>query len=210
MADLLEIQNLTKKIGFKNILLDVSFAAQSGDFLVVTGPNGAGKTTLLRLIAGLIKRTSGKILWNGSDYGLAHGSLGYISHKSMLYENLSVLENMVFFGRLYEKYSQKRIEELLKRVDLWLYRHEPAGVLSRGMQQRLALARTLAQEPKLVLYDEPFTGLDLDGQKLLRNILAAKRQRSIQILVTHDLNLLSGLEYGNIRLQRGRVVQERG
>ena len=208
MSDQLDVVHLSKRIGPKRILTDISFSSTTGDLLVITGPNGAGKTTLLRLIAGLSKKSSGDILWNGSSYGIDHGSLGYLSHKPMLYETLSVLDNMVFFAKMYGKFSMERIGQLLEQVGLWLYRYEPAAVLSRGMQQRLALARTLLLEPRLILYDEPFTGLDYDGQELLRNVLEAKRADSIQIVISHELNLLQELPYIEKKLVRGQMVRE--
>lgn len=205
--DLLEVNHLSKQIGAKRILKDVSFRASTGDLLALTGPNGAGKTTLLRLLAGLTHKSAGVILWNGSSYDLSHGQIGYVAHKPMLYESLSVQENLVFFGQMYGRVFPDRVQELLSMVGLWPHRYEPVGVLSRGMQQRLALARTLILEPKLILYDEPFTGLDQDGQELLRLILEDQRTRSIQILITHELKLLEGLPYEQIRLQDGQLVQ---
>ena len=205
--DLLEVNQLSKQIGAKRILKDVSFRASTGDLLALTGPNGAGKTTLLRVLAGLTPKSAGVILWNGSSHNLSHGLIGYVSHKPMLYESLSVQENLVFFGQIYGRVLPDRVEELLSMVGLWLHRYEPVGVLSRGMQQRLALARTLILDPKLILYDEPFTGLDQDGQELLQSILEEQRNRSIQILITHELKLLEGLPYEQIRLQDGQLVQ---
>ncbi len=208
MRDQLKVQNVHKRIGAKTILYDVSFQAATGDLVVILGPNGAGKTTLLRLIAKLTPASAGTISFNGDPYEAKPGSLGYVSHKSMLYDTLSVLENMAFFAKLHGRFSPGRIKELLSWVDLWLYRHEPAAVLSRGMQQRLSLARTFLLEPRLILYDEPFTGLDEEGQELLRGVLKEKRQSCIQLLVTHEPNLLAGLDYRELRLKKGRVVGE--
>ena len=205
--DLLEVNQLGKQIGAKRILTDVSFRAETGDLLVLTGPNGVGKTTLLRILAGLSTASAGEILWNGLGYDLNHGQIGYVSHKPMLYETLSVQENLVFFAQMYGRGSTERVRELLSMVGLWLHRYEPVAILSRGMQQRLALARTLIAEAKLILYDEPFTGLDQEGQALLRAILTEQRTRSIQIVIAHGLELLDGLSYEQIRLQEGRLLQ---
>lgn len=205
--DLLEVNHLSKQIGGKRILKDVSFQASTGDLLVITGPNGAGKTTLMRVITGLAPKSGGEILLNGVNYNLSQRQIGYVSHKPMLYETLSVQENLVFFARMCGKLSLARIEELLRLVDLWLYRYEPVAVLSRGMQQRLALARTILLQPRLILYDEPFTGLDQDGQTLLRKILEDNRAQSIQLVITHELNLLKGLFYQVLNLQDGELVQ---
>src|SRR5688572_26332497 len=143
MKDQLIVNRLCKQIQNKAILKDISFSASTGDIIVVSGHNGAGKTTLLRIIAGLMPKSSGEVLWNRQSYGLDHGQIGYMSHKPMLYEALSVVDNLEFFARLYGCWSADKGRELLKLTGLWLHRYEPVGVLSRGMQQRLALARVL-------------------------------------------------------------------
>ena len=131
--NVLVVRHLKKQIGAKQILKDVSFQAGLGELLAITGANGAGKTTLLRIIAGLSRKSGGEVIWNG-------GNIGYIAHQPMLYGSLSVQENLAFFAEMYGTMSQRRVQELLELVDLWLYRLEPAAVLSRGMQQRLAIA----------------------------------------------------------------------
>ncbi len=201
----LVVKGLHKQIGAKWILKDVSFEAKTGNLVVITGPNGAGKTTLLRILAGLLPKSGGEVLWNGSNYGLNHGQIGYVAHKPMLYETLSVHANLRFFGRMYGAASEKWERELLTLVDLWQYRNEPVAILSRGMQQRLALARVLVSRPHMILYDEPFTGLDQDGKRLLRGVLEEVRQQAIQLLITHEPGLLEGSCYEELRLRAGRV-----
>jgi heme ABC exporter ATP-binding subunit CcmA len=201
----LVVKGLHKQIGAKWILKDVSFEAETGNLVVITGPNGAGKTTLLRILAGLLPKSGGEVLWNGSNYSLNHGRIGYIAHKPMLYETLSVQANLRFFGRMYGTASKKWERELLTLVDLWHYRNEPVAILSRGMQQRLALARVLVSRPSIILYDEPFTSLDQDGKRLLRGILDESRLQAIQLLITHEPGLLEGFCYGELKLNAGRV-----
>lgn len=204
-ADALVVKRLHKQIGVKWILKDISFEAATGDLVVITGPNGAGKTTLLRVLAGLIPKSGGQVLWNGSVYGLEHGDIGYIAHKPMLYETLSVYDNLHFFASMYGTGSKKWEQELLMLVDLWHYRHEPVAILSRGMQQRLALARVLVSRPRMILYDEPFTSLDQDGQRLLRGVLEQNRRKAVQLLITHEPQLMEGFCYKELRLKDGQV-----
>jgi heme exporter protein A len=198
--NVLVVRHLKKQIGAKQILKDVSFQAGLGELLAITGANGAGKTTLLRIIAGLSRKSGGEVIWNG-------GNIGYIAHQPMLYGSLSVQENLAFFAEMYGTMSQRRVQELLELVDLWLYRLEPAAVLSRGMQQRLAIARALMIAPALLLYDEPFTSLDADGRAVLRRVLAEYRPRTVQLVITHEPQHFGELGYREIRLKDGRVVE---
>lgn len=209
-VDVLVVQELKKKLGQKEVLKGVSFAARTGDLVVITGANGAGKTTLFRVLAGLLPKGGGKIQWNGEDLEPSQVRLGLISHQPMLYADLSVQENLQFFARLYGTNSQERIRELLERVGLWFYRFEPVSVLSRGMQQRLALARALLGNPSLLFYDEPFTSLDAEGREILRGVLKEYQSRTIQLLITHELQHLAGLAFREVRLEEGRAVEVRG
>jgi len=207
--DTLVVKNVEKRMGHRQILKDVSFQASTGDVVAITGGNGAGKTTLLRIIAGLWRKSGGEVLWNGSSMGLDQGRTAYISHQPMLYGSLSVGENLAFFGRMYGTMNPDRLQELLELVGLWLYRLEPASALSRGMQQRLAIARALMADPALILYDEPFTSLDADGRNMLRQVLESRRSSTVQLVVTHELGHLAGLAFREIMLKGGRAVQGR-
>lgn len=207
--DILEVKRLSKEIDGRRILFDISFRAQTGELLVITGPNGAGKTTLFRVLAGLMRKDSGQVLWNGASLSLGHGQVGYISHQPMLYGSLSVLENLSFFGKMYGSLTENRVQELLTLVGLWLYRYEPVAVLSRGMQQRLAIARALVSSPSLILYDEPFNSLDAEGQALLRGIVEECRKHTIQLLITHELNHLASLTYRNLYFDCGTLREGR-
>ena len=203
--DRLEVQQLYKQIGAKRILEDVSFQAETGELVVITGPNGAGKTTLLRILAGLLPKSGGQVLWNGAEYDLGLGVVGYVSHQPMLYESLSVRDNLHFFAAMYGTSSEEWERELLSLVGLWHYRYESAAILSRGMQQRLALARVLVSKPRLILYDEPFTSLDQEGQDLLRGLVEGHCSQAIQLLITHEPDHLRTLGYRQLKLKGGRV-----
>ncbi|HHT72910.1 MAG TPA: heme ABC exporter ATP-binding protein CcmA [Firmicutes bacterium] len=201
--DVLTVKHLKKELGHKQVLKDVSFQAEPGELVVITGPNGAGKTTLLRILAGLTPKSGGEVLWKG-------GRIGYVAHQPMLYPNLSVQENLAFFGEMYGAPSQGRFQELLELVGLWFYRLEKAANLSRGMQQRLAIARALMAEPALLLYDEPFTSLDAGGREVLREVITACREVTIQLAITHELQNFAGLGYRELRLEDGRIVEGGG
>ncbi len=205
--DVLEVIQLRKQIGTKRILKDISFQVTTGELVAITGPNGAGKTTLLRILAGLLTKSGGQVLWNNSPYDLSHGAIGYVSHKPMLYATLSVYDNLHFFGRMYGTGSKEWEKELLKLVGLWHYRHEPVSILSRGMQQRLAIARAIVARPRMILYDEPFTSLDTDGQDLLRSILDGHRLQTIQFVITHERQLVEGLSNRELKLKGGQLQQ---
>lgn len=176
----------------------IDLRLQSGEFLTVFGPNGAGKTTLLRLLSGALRPTRGDVRIGGvpidRDVTRWRAEIGVLSHQTFLYGQLTAAENLRLYGRLFELDSiRERIEAGLGRVGLWDRRDDRVGTFSRGMQQRLALARTLLHEPRIVLLDEPYTGLDPHAAAMLRGVLEQLRDGNRAVLmVTH--NLLQGLE----------------
>lgn len=176
----------------------VSFALAAGEFLALFGPNGAGKSTLLRCLAGLARPTRGQVLIAGEPVTGGDGAwrrgIGVLSHQTYLYAGLSAAENLEFYGRLYGlDRLRERVGEALEGVGLWERRGDRVRGFSRGMQQRLALARTLLHDPRVVLLDEPYTGLDPHAAAMLNGVLARLRDgaRTV-VLVTH--NLSQGLE----------------
>ncbi len=190
----LDISGLSREYEGCLALRDLSLRLNRGEFLTLFGPNGAGKSTLLRIIATLAAPSSGRMTVHGFDLeeepGAFRMQLGFISHHALLYDHMSAMENLVFFASLYGvKDPGARACELLHRVDLHHRRHQAVGGFSRGMRQRLSIARALVNDPALVLLDEPFTGLDqqatvLLGEQLLR---LKDRQRTV-IMVTHDMD----------------------
>ena len=175
-------RRLEKRYGDKRVLRGVAFDVPRDGFLVVTGPNGSGKTTLLRLCAGLAVPTAGEL-----DIRVSRGRIGYLAHEPLVYRELTALENLDLYGRLYRVPERReRIGMLLERFGLWDARHEQAGSHSRGMLQRLALCRTLLHEPDLLVLDEPYSGLDDDGAALLDRELEVGLGRVAFVLATHD------------------------
>lgn len=197
-AAVLEARRVEKWFGGHPAVQGIDFCLSPGEFLTVFGPNGAGKTTLLRLLAGSLRPTRGEVLLSGSplDYDETawRRRIGVLSHRTFLYGYLTAFENLRLYGRLYGLDGlTERIEAGLRQVGLWERRDDRVGTYSRGMQQRLALARTLLHDPEIVLLDEPYTGLDPHAAAMLRSVLEHLRDgRRAVVLVTH--NLTQGLE----------------
>jgi len=191
---------------------DVGFHLGAGELLTVFGPNGAGKTTLLRILSGGLKPSEGEVTLRGRRLRAGdpewYRRVGFLSHQSFLYGHLSLEENLRFFGRLFGlKDLPTRVPERLAQVGLADRAGSLARTLSRGMRQRLALARALLHDPEFVLLDEPYTGLDAHAAGVLRQVLASlKDGRRTVVLVTH--NLSQGLELADkVAVQvRGRMV----
>jgi ABC-type multidrug transport system ATPase subunit len=189
-------RGLGRDFGAKRVLRGLDFEVARGDFLVVTGPNGAGKSTLLSLCAGLLAPTSGEL-----EVDAERAEIGYLAHEPLVYLELTALENLDLYGRLYRiPERRERIGMLLERFGLWEVRHERAGSFSRGMAQRLALCRALLHEPRLLLLDEPYAGLDDAGTQLLDDeLLTLARERTF-VVATHEPERLSGLTSSELAL----------
>jgi len=198
VAPVIEARGVEKWYGPHPAVRGVDFRVPAGEFLTLFGPNGAGKTTLLRLLAGALRPTRGEIHLAGERIDHAEDGwrrrIGVLSHQTYLYGRLSAAENLRFYGRLYGLDALgERVDRGLREVGLLERRDSLVQGFSRGMQQRLALARTLLHEPELVLLDEPYTGLDPHASAMLRGVLERlKDGRRTVVLVTH--NLSQGLE----------------
>ena len=191
-------RDLERRFGSKRILRGLDLDVGERDFLVVTGPNGSGKSTLLSLCAGLLAPTGGTI-----DVAAGRGEIGYLAHESLLYKELTALENLDLYGRLYRVPERReRIGMLLERFLLWEARHERIAVFSRGRVQRLALCRALLHEPRLLLLDEPYTGLDPAGATLLDGELEALRGARTIVAATHEPDRLRKLATARLDLAR--------
>jgi heme exporter protein A len=210
----IEAQKLTKAFGHQAALRGVDLQVAEGEFLALFGPNGAGKTTLMRIVASLTRPTGGAVRIHGVEPGKAGSALrkqiGLISHNSLLYADLTPDENLRFFARLYDlEDPAARIDAVLDQVGLAARRRDPVRTFSRGMVQRLAIARAILHDPAIMLLDEPYTGLDLQAADMLRAVLEdlAASNRTV-ILTTH--NLEQGLEMCDRAaiLNRGRLAWE--
>ncbi len=211
-----EARGLAKVFGERRALDGVSFALPAGSFLSIFGPNGAGKTTLLRILATLSRPTSGTLSVLGADAleepGALRARIGLISHKPMVYGDLSAQENLEFFASLYGPVDKGRIRGLLELVELDHRRNDAARTFSRGMTQRLSIARALVNDPDLVLLDEPYSGLDPHAMQLFDELIERVRPGRTFVMVSHDLDKGFSLCTHALILARGKVVafDERG
>jgi ABC-type multidrug transport system ATPase subunit len=173
-------RNLAKRFGDKVVFAGVDVDLPRGGFLLVTGANGSGKTTLLRILAQLAAPSGGELELPPRQ------EVGYLGHEPLVYRELTPLENLNLFARLYRVPERgERIGMLLERFGLWHVRHARVSTFSRGMQQRLGLCRVLLHDPDLIVLDEPFNALDVDGAALLDRTLDELRGKTFAV-ATHD------------------------
>lgn len=184
---LLRLTKVAKFYGNRLVIKDVSFEVSPGTVTLLAGPNGAGKSTLLKLMAGLSRPSSGNV-----ERGIADEALGYLGHQTFIYPELTAFENLAFWARLHglapERCSEDALLAALERMELKRFAFERAGGFSRGMAQRLNLARVLLLSPSLLLLDEPGTGLDTRSMAILHREIAAARDRGAGIVwISHSV-----------------------
>lgn len=195
---MIDTENLTRRFGNVNAVEGVTLHVDEGEVFGFLGPNGAGKTTTVRMLSCLISITSGKAAIGEYDVGKKEDQprirrmIGLLTENAGLYDELSAYENLDFYGRYYSLSEQKRkdqIERVLKMMDLWEKRNEPAGTFSKGMKQKLAIARALIHDPRVLFLDEPTANLDPEASKTVRDfILELKKERRTIFLNTHLLD----------------------
>lgn len=211
---MIHISQLVKTFGRLGALRSVNLCVAEGEFVTVVGPNGAGKTTLLRILATLSRPTSGQVRVGGCELPAraadARRCIGLVSHQTLLYGDLSAEENLRFYARMYDVAGpQQRIDEALELVGLAHRRHDLVRTFSRGLQQRLAIARAVLHSPRLMLLDEPYTGLDQEAAARLERVLASvvAEGRTV-VMTTHDLQRGLALADRLVILAKGRVAFE--
>jgi heme exporter protein A len=203
---------LVKAFGYKPVLRGLDLDVAEGEFVALLGPNGTGKTTLLRLLSGLSRPGFGEARLAGhrlpQEADAVRGLLGVVSHQPLLYTDLSAEENLRFYAQMYGLARPvARIAEVLQRVGLSARRRDPVRGFSRGMQQRLAIARAILHDPQVMLFDEPHTGLDPDASAMLDILLTevAARGRTV-LMTTHDLGRALALASRFIILSGGKIA----
>lgn len=211
---MIRIKGLVKQYGLNPVLRGVNLHVPAGAFVTLVGPNGAGKSTLMRIVATLLKPTAGEVKIGGwlmpqfSERVRQH--IGLVSHQTLLYGDLTAEENLLFFAKLYQlDDANERVMSALKRVGLAARQRDAVRTFSRGMMQRLTLARATLHAPDVLLLDEPYTGLDQDASALLDDLLRQEAANGRTILmITHDL--VHGLNLCDrvAILSRGKIVQE--
>lgn len=211
MANAIKTKKLTKVFGDRKALDKVSIEVPEGAFLSIFGPNGAGKTTFVRTLATLSRATSGTALVAGFDAkeepDKVREHIGLISHNPMLYPDLTAMENLMFTAQLYGVVNaEERVRELLRAVELDHRRFDVVRTFSRGMTQRLSIARALMNDPDVVFLDEPYAGLDPHAVEIFDGLIEQLRDGRTFIMVSHDLQKGFDVCTHALVLARGRVV----
>lgn len=209
---MIAVRRLVKRFGLKTVLNGVDFTVEPGEFVALLGPNGAGKTTLLRILSSLARPTLGEVRIAGyrlpAQAAEVRARLGVVSHLPLLYGDLTAEENLRFYARLYGLANPaRRIAQVLEMVGLSERRHDLVRTFSRGMQQRLAIGRAILHDPDVVLFDEPYTGLDQDAALMLDGVLkqVARRGRTV-VMTSHDLARAEALATRFDVLSRGVIA----
>ena len=209
---MIKIDGLVKTYGLNMVLRGINLHIKSGEFVTLVGPNGAGKSTLLNILATQLKPTSGTVTiggWALPDQAQnVRRHIGLVSHHALLYNDLTAAENLAFFARLYGLNNRdQRIQKALATVGLAARQRDPVRTFSRGMLQRLTIARATLHEPDILLLDEPYTGLDQDATAVLDGLLRQEHELGRTIMmITHDLSRGLNLCQRIAILNRGKIA----
>ncbi len=201
------VSNVVKQFGRFAALRGVTAEFDAGKFHAILGDNGAGKTTLLRALAGLAQPTQGTIAIFGTTPQQASRYIGYMAHPSLLYDEMSGMENLRYFAHLYGISGDGRCEEVIRAVGLDPKLARPVGQYSQGMRQRMSLARAILHDPNVLLLDEPFSNVDVhSAQEMVRLLKGMRASGKTIFAVTHQAVLLEGAADEFVWMQEGRIV----
>jgi len=214
MDAILSLNNVSKKFGNMPVLKGIDLDIKKGEFVALLGANGAGKTTLVKIMSALSSPSEGAVMVNGKDISKDQGSLrgiiGVISHETYLYNDLTAVENLRFFGQMYGIASEDleaRINGLLEQVELVKRADDRVSTFSRGMKQRLSIARALLHEPSILFLDEPYTGLDQHAAHAFEKVLLELDPKdTTRLMITHDINRTYKMCDRVIILDKGSIV----
>lgn len=207
-ASVIAVEGLVKQFGRFAALRGVSAEFDAGKFHVILGDNGAGKTTLLRALAGLAHPTRGTIFILGKNPHNACSEIGYMAHPSLLYDEMSGMENLRYFARLYEIQDDERCARTISAVGLDPTLIRPVGQYSQGMRQRMSLARALIHDPKVLLLDEPFSNVDARSARQMTHLLTQLRDAGKTIfVVTHQASQLEHAADEFVHMEAGVIVR---
>ena len=206
-APIITVNNVIKQFGRFAALRGVTAEFDAGQFHAILGENGAGKTTLLRALAGLAQPTRGEISILGKNPREACREIGYMAHPSLLYDELSGMQNLRYFARLYGIAGDGRCEEVIRAVGLDPEWTRAVGQYSQGMRQRMSLARAILHDPSVLLLDEPFSNVDVQSARAMAALLKGMRDAGKTVFViTHQALLLEGVADEFIWMRAGQIV----
>jgi heme ABC exporter ATP-binding subunit CcmA len=213
-SSLLLTRNLPKTFGRFTALRSLSLEVPRGESLTIVGRNGAGKTTFLKIVSSIIRSYTGEVFISGKNLKETaedtRRTIGFVSHESLLYKDLTIRDNLGFYARMYGVADRdRRIGDIIRRVDLEAKTDVLVRALSRGMKQRLSLARAFIHEPGILLLDEPFTGLDERASEILDRFLGEfKASGGTLVMVTHDIERGWRLADRVVVFEKGKIVHE--
>ena len=208
----LSAHDIRKQFGPRPILTGASITLRPGEIVFLAGANGSGKTTLARILATALRADRGTLMLDGEPVAqrlaAARRAIGFATHRPLLYLGLTPLENLVFFGRLAGvPDAPERAARLLERFAMSPFAHAPVERFSRGMLQRIALMRALLPEPRVLVLDEPYTGLDDDGTRTLNEVLLeAKARDAATLVISHDRDRVAPLHPRSLSMLGGKVA----
>ncbi len=208
------VEDVTKVYGPTRALAGVSLVLDAGIVTTLEGSNGAGKSTLLGILATLARATTGTVRYGGldskEDLDLIRPAIGLVAHEALVYPDLTARESLRLFARLYDlDRPEKRVDDAIAQAGLGEIAHRAARTFSRGQLQRLSLARAQLHRPRLLLFDEPTTGLDVASTaRVIDAIARAKADKRIVVVITHDRAVAERVADRRVYLERGRVVEK--
>lgn len=206
----MRLEGVTKTFGPVRALVAVNLEVSLGEVLVIEGPNGSGKSTLLAILGTLAHPTTGRVVHDalGAHIEDVRRVLGWVGHESLCYADLTGRENIELAARMHARDPKEAYERASARFDLGAFASRPVRTYSRGQRQRIALARSLVHDPKLVLLDEPTTGLDRSGIERLLGVVKEERDRGAAVVVvTHDPMFAETMNGSRRRMERGRLLE---
>ena len=212
--EILVAKDIKKSFGRFRVLNGVNLSINRGDRYILFGSNGAGKTTLVKILSTLLSADSGEIIIFGKKPGKnikdIKANIGFMSHEPYLYNELTALENLNFYSNLYSlQNNNERIKDLLKEIGLYHRANDRVGSFSRGMKQRLSLARAILHDPDIIFLDEPYTGLDIRAQEILNDLIVRLNQKGKTFFfITHDINKGFDIAKRSGILSKGKILYE--
>lgn len=212
-VNMIELESVSKKFAEQTVLANVNMSVKEGEIVGLLGPNGSGKTTMIRLMNGVITPTSGRLSVSGMDPQMNGDEIrkisGILTENAGLYHEMSGIDNLTFFAKLYGHYDKKQIESLLEEFELTEHQHKKVGTYSTGMKRRLGIIKAILHQPKLLFLDEPTNGLDPEGIKLVLRFIKElnERQGTTIFLCSHILHQLENVCQQYLFLNEGRIIE---